>query len=134
MPDPHDPHEVLAAVRRLEAELDELRARTRRSAAPDLEGLRQAIAADSARERRAVVEDLDTMLDLIGESWRDTRGQIGRLEARVGELGDQVQTLVDAMRTATFEVRFGAPTTNGNGNGVGPTHHGNGAGLNAPAR
>ncbi len=130
MSDPHDPHEVLAAVRRLEAELDELRARTRRSAAPDLEGLRQAIAADSARERRAVVEDLDTMLDLIGESWRDTRGQIGRLEARVGELGSQVQTLVDAMRTATFEVRFGSATSKENGSGAGSAHHVNGEAHN----
>jgi hypothetical protein len=90
-----------------------------------LEGLRQAIAADAARERRAVVEDLDTMLDLIGESWRDTRGQIGRLEARVGELGTQVQALVDAMSNATFELRFGATTGTGNGNG----HHSNGNGV-----
>ena len=108
MGDPFDPREVLAAVRRLETELDELRTRSRRSAATvDADALRAAIAADAADERRRVVEDLEVVVDLIGTLWRATSGDTARLADELRGLRHEVAALRSAMESARLEVRFG---------------------------
>ncbi|HWH15347.1 MAG TPA: hypothetical protein VNT51_11430 [Miltoncostaeaceae bacterium] len=117
MSDPSDPREVLAAVRRMEAELDELRLRTRRAAtALDTDALRAAIAADAAEERRRVVEDLETVVELIATAWRSAADGTARLADDVRGLRDEVAALRSAMEHARLEVRFGQ--LNGNGSGV----------------
>lgn len=117
MSDPSDPREVLAAVRRLEAELDELRLRSRRAVSTlDGDALRAAIAADAAEERRRVVEDLETVVELIGASWRATADDTARLAGDVRALRHEVAALHSAMEGARLEVRFGQ--LNGNGSGV----------------
>jgi F0F1-type ATP synthase membrane subunit b/b' len=55
------PQEVLEAVRRLEDDLQAIRARARERER-DMETLRAGIAADAARERQALVEDMERHL------------------------------------------------------------------------
>jgi hypothetical protein len=119
----HDPHEVLAAVRRLEAELEEVRSRARQVASPaGLEELRRALAADAARERREIVEDMEALIDLVGTAWRSTGEQIAAVSAQVAALVAQVGEVramaEDARRTlrgARIELRLGGLAGNGEG-------------------
>lgn len=126
MSDPFDPREVLAAVRRLETELDELRARARRSGQPDLDDLRRAIAADAAAERRQVVEDLETVLDLVAAAWRGNRQDTSRVLDEVAALRDEVGALRAAVEGAHLVVRFGRanglPEADPAGRGLNGTH------------
>lgn len=126
MSDPFDPREVLAAVRRLETELDELRARARRSGQPDLDDLRRAIAADAAAERRQVVEDLETVLDLVAAAWRGNRQDTSRVLDEIAALRDEVGALRAAVEGAHLEVRFGRanglPESAPAGRGLNGTH------------
>jgi hypothetical protein len=107
--DPHDPLEVLAAVRRMEAEVLELRARARRTAEPDLEGLRRAIARDAAEERRRTVEDLGAVIDVVAASWRSTQAQLGQVQAALERSQAEVADLRAALLGARLEVRLGGP-------------------------
>lgn len=108
MGDVTDPREVLAAVRRMEADLEELRTRTRRGTEDrDLDDLRRAIAADAARERRQVVEDIEVMVDLVAASWRSSRDRMEEILGEVHALRDEVTRLRAAVEGAHLEVRFG---------------------------
>lgn len=91
----HDPRDVLDAVRRLEADLDEMRERG--ATAPDLDP-----AAMSVAEQTALVEDLEVLVDLVGSSWRTTREEIAAVAAELTEL----KRLADEARAALKDMRF----------------------------
>lgn len=103
---------MLEAVRRLEAELEVMR-RQARDRARDAIDLREAIAADAARERRAMVEDLERVVDLIGASWRSTHDQIAELGARIDGLRAFVEDSVGSIKTARLELRLQTAQSNG---------------------
>jgi multidrug resistance efflux pump len=106
------PREVLEAVRRLEAELEVLRRQTRERARDAID-LREAIAADAAHERRAMVEDLGRVVDLIGASWRSTHDQVADLGRQVDALRAFVEDAVGSLRTARLELRLQTAHSNG---------------------
>ncbi|MGD9572629.1 MAG: hypothetical protein AB7V62_12120 [Thermoleophilia bacterium] len=110
-PGAQSPQEVLAAVRRLEADLDAIKARARERER-DLNEVRQAIAADAARERQALVEDMERLVELIGTSWRATHDQIAALAHEVGALRDFAERTSASLRGATVELHL-TPPTNG---------------------
>ena len=101
----HDPRDVLAAVRRLEADLEDLRARSRPPAS-ELRVLRDLIAADAADERRRMVEDLEVVVELMGTGWRRTGEQLAALTAEVAELRRTAEDLRQAMSGARLELRL----------------------------
>ena len=107
------PQEVLEAVRRLEADLATIRSRARERER-DLSDLRADIAADAARERRALVEDMERLVDLIGSSWRSTSDQIATLTREVAGLRQFAERSVGSLRDGRMELRF-APSRNGGG-------------------
>ena len=102
----------MEAVRRLEAELEVLR-RQARDRERDAIDLRRAIAADAALERRALVEDLERVVELIGASWRSTHDGIAELGARVDELRDYIEDTAGALRRARLELRLETAAPNG---------------------
>ncbi len=113
------PQEVLEAVRRLEADLDAIRARARERER-DLDVVRRAIADDAARERQALVEDMERLVDLIGTSWRATHDQIAALAADIAVVARDVAGLRDfaertagSLRDARVELHLTPPRTNG---------------------
>jgi multidrug resistance efflux pump len=111
---PQRPREVLEAVRRLEAELDAVRAGAR-ARERELDDLRTAIAADAARERRALVEDLERVVDLVGASWRSTNAQIAALTGEVAALRAFAEETAAALRGARLELRLEAAAAGRNG-------------------
>jgi hypothetical protein len=102
------PQEVLEAVRRLEADLDAIRARARERER-DLNEIRRAIADDAARERAALVEDMERLVDLIGSSWRSTHDQIAMLTNEVAGLRAFAERTAADLRGARVELRIGSP-------------------------
>lgn len=100
------PQEVLEAVRRLEADLARIRAGARERER-DLSDIRADIAADAARERQALVEDMERLVDLIGVSWRSTHDQIAALAQEVQGLKRFAEDAVGGFRDATMELHFG---------------------------
>jgi hypothetical protein len=106
------PRDVLEAVRRLEAELEIVR-RQARDRQRDAIDLREAIAADGARERRAMVEDLERVVDLIGASWRSTHDQVAELGRQVDSLRSFVEDSVGSIKTARLELRLQTAASNG---------------------
>jgi chromosome segregation ATPase len=105
------PQEVLEAVRRLEADLEAIRARARERER-DLDDVRRAIAADAARERQALVEDMERLVELIGTSWRATHDQIAGLAREVAGLRDFAERTAGSLRDARVELHL-APPANG---------------------
>ena len=112
-PGAQSPQEVLQAVRRLEADLDAIRARARERAR-DLDEVRRTIADDAARERTLLVEDMERLVDLIGSSWRSTHDQIAvltnevsALGAEVARLGDFAERTAGSLRDARVELHLG---------------------------
>ena len=78
-------HAVAEAVRRLEADLARIRAGAHERER-DLVDLRADIAADAARERQSLVEDMERLVDLIGAGWSATHDQIAGLAGEVQDL------------------------------------------------
>ena len=103
------PQEVLEAVRRLEADLHSIRTRARERER-DLNDLRAGIASDAARERQALVEDMERLVDLIGTSWRATHDQIAALAGEVAGLRHFAETTASTLRGARVELHLGGPT------------------------
>jgi predicted nucleic acid-binding Zn-ribbon protein len=92
----HDPRDVLDAVRRLEADLGEMRARAASESEPaPASGMRTS-------EQTAIVEDLEVLVDLVGSSWRTTRQEVAAVAAELAEL----RRLADEARAALKDVRF----------------------------
>jgi hypothetical protein len=94
MSGPHEPGDALEAARRLEAGLGEARARAREDPPPEL-GL-------DPDQHRALVEDLEVLVELVGSSWRQTREEIQALTAELADL----RRLADEARAALRDVRF----------------------------
>jgi hypothetical protein len=86
----------LDAVRRLEADLGEMRARAASEAEP------APVAGMRATEQTAIVEDLEVLVDLVGSSWRTTREEVAAVAAELAEL----RKLADEARAALKDVRF----------------------------
>ena len=121
----HDPREVLAAVRRLEADLAEMRAAGTRAGTGDLEDLGRALAEDAARARRETVEDMEAVVDLVGAAWRSTGNRLARLSEQVAaltaEVGEIRAIAEEARRTlsgARVELRLAPATGHGEANGA----------------
>ncbi len=91
----HDPRDVLAAVRRLEADLGDMRERVVRAPPPDT-------AAMTAADQTAMVEDLEVLVDLVGSSWRTTRQEVAAVAAELADL----KRLADEARAALKNMRF----------------------------
>jgi multidrug resistance efflux pump len=108
----HDPREVLEAVRRLEVDIEELRARSRPGSS-ELHALEEEIAARAAEERRAIVEDLEVVVDLIGASWRRAEERADALARDVAELRRVADDLRRALGSARLELRLGPLGGNG---------------------
>lgn len=107
-PGAQSPQEVLEAVRRLEADLESIRSRARERER-DLTEVRRAIAADAARERQALVEDMERLVELIGTSWRATHDQIAALAGEVAGLREFAERTAGSLRDAKVELRLGPP-------------------------
>jgi len=115
MADPHDPREVLEAVRRLEGELADLRSRAMHPMAREIDRLRAGMAEDAATERRRIVEDLDTVLELVGETWRSTREQLDAMREELAATRAEMAALRRGIEGARLEVRFGSAGAGSNG-------------------
>lgn len=102
----HDPREVLDAVRRLEAGLDEIRVRT--SSPPTVVA---PVVETSLTEQRALVEDLELVVELVGNSWRATRDEVAAIASELSEL----RRLADEARAALTDVRFELHMVRGDG-------------------
>ena len=111
------PQEVLEAVRRLEDDLQAIRARARERER-DMDSLRAALREDAARERQALVEDMERLVDLIGTSWRSTHDQIAELTAEVRSLRHFAETTADMLKGASVELHLGGPV-----NGLHEAHY-----------
>jgi hypothetical protein len=108
------PQEVLEAVRRLEADLEAIRARARERER-DLRDLRAGIAADAARERQQIVEDMERLVDLIGSSWESTHRQIAALAGEVAGLRTFAEEATAGLRGARLELQLAPRVANGTG-------------------
>jgi len=91
----HDPRDVLDAVRRLEADLGEMRERVVRAPSPDMTTM-------SVADQTAMVEDLEVLVDLVGSSWRTTRQEVAAVAAELADL----KRLADEARAALKDMRF----------------------------
>jgi hypothetical protein len=103
-----DPRDVLAAVRRMEAELERVRMGAVHHE-PTIAEVRAELTAQAATERRAIVEDLELLLNVMEAGWRRTNDEITRLSAQVAELREHVIESRDAIAGARLEVRLGTP-------------------------
>lgn len=79
----------------------------------DVIDLRSAIAADAAGERRALVEDMERVVELIGASWRSTHDGIAELGARIDGLRDYIEEAAGTLRHARLELRLQTAAPNG---------------------
>ena len=102
------PQEVLEAVRRLEDDLQAIRTRARERER-DMDSLRVALREDAARERRALVEDMERLVELIGTSWRSTHDQIAELTSEVRSLRHFAETTAAMLQGASVELHLGSP-------------------------
>lgn len=91
----HDPRDVLDAVRRLEADLGEMKERVIREPSPDMTTV-------SVADQTAMVEDLEVLVDLVGSSWRTTRQEVAAVAAELADL----KRLADEARAALKDMRF----------------------------
>lgn len=91
----HDPRDVLDAVRRLEADLGEMRERVVRDPLPDR-------VTVTIADQTAMVEDLEVLVDLVGSSWRTTRQEVAAVAAELADL----KRLADEARAALKDMRF----------------------------
>jgi hypothetical protein len=91
----HDPRDVLDAVRRLEADLGEMRERVIRDPSP-------GTTTVSVADQTAMVEDLEVLVDLVGSSWRTTRQEVAAVAAELADL----KRLADEARAALKDMRF----------------------------
>ena len=101
----HEPEDVLNAVRQLESQLDELRSRARQQAppTPQITTELREMRDEALRERRAVVDDLRMIVDLVAAGAERTSEEISSLKDEVRELRELADT---AMSGARFEVRM----------------------------
>ena len=95
----HDPRDVLAAVRRLEADLDEMRSR---GAGPS----EQAAPSMTVTDQTALVEDLEVLVDLVGSSWRTTREEVAAVAAELTALKQLADEARAALKSMRFELRL----------------------------
>lgn len=93
----HDPREVLDAVRRLEAGLNEIRTR---AAAPGM----ASGAEISVSEHAALVEDLELVVELVGNSWRATRDGVAGITAQLVDQRKATEEARDEVAVITAEL------------------------------
>ncbi len=95
----HDPRDVLAAVRRLEADLGDMRERVVREPPPEA-------AAMTVADQTAMVEDLEVLVDLVGSSWRTTRQEVAAVAAELADLKQLADEARAALKNMRFELRL----------------------------
>lgn len=101
-----DPRDVLAAVRRMESELARVRASSGRPE-DSVDDLRSQLATESANERRAVVEDMELLLDVMEAGWRRTHEELQAVTRQLADLRSSVIECQDVLAGARLEVRLG---------------------------
>lgn len=110
----HDPRDVLDAVRRLEADLGEMRARAAKEpATPGTSGMHVS-------EHTAIVEDLEVLVDLVGSSWRTTRLEVAAVAAELAELRQLADEARAALQNVKFELRLVRDEARGEGSEPAP--------------
>jgi len=100
-----EPEDVLDAVRQLESQLDDLRLRARQQGPvePQITNELREMRDEAMNERRAVVDDLRMIVDLVAAGAERTSEEISSLKNEVRELRELADT---AMSGAKFEVRM----------------------------
>lgn len=91
----HDPDDVLAAVRQMEDDLQEIR----RRAAGGPAGVADQIAElreESAAERAALIEDMRLVVEVVASGWQRTARELEALRAEIGELRGMARGLAGA--------------------------------------
>jgi hypothetical protein len=83
--------------------------------AGEIDRLRVSLAEDAATERRRMVEDLDAVLELVGESWRSSRAQLELMRQELEATRAELRALRAGIEGARVEVRFGVPQAGANG-------------------
>jgi len=102
-----DPREVLSALRRMESEMARVQAEGLVTAPPmALDALRAELADEAASERRALVEDMELLLDVMEAGWRRTHDELARVTAQLEDLRTRMDETRDAVSGATFELRL----------------------------
>lgn len=91
----HDPDDVLAAVRQMEDDLQEIRRRARGGPA-DVSGQIAELREESAAERAALVEDMRIVVEVVATGWRRTAREMEALRAELGELRGLARGLTGA--------------------------------------
>ena len=100
-----EPEDVLEAVRNLESQLEHLKARAQEQSSPEhrISNELREMRDEAIRERRAVVDDLRMIVDLVAAGAERTSQEISSLKSEVRELRE----LADAtLASAQFEVRM----------------------------
>ena len=90
MSDPFDPHEALAAVERLERDLDDVRRRTRRPQMVDADTLRAELDRRADSDRARGVDDLAPVMDVLEAAWHAQRRGHDAVTEAVRGVGAQV--------------------------------------------
>ena len=109
----HDPRDVLDAVRRLEADLGEMRARAAKDPTEPTSRMR-------VHEQTAIVEDLEVLVDLVGSSWRTTREEVAAVAAELAELRQLAADARAALKDVRFELRLVRDEARGEGSEPAP--------------
>jgi hypothetical protein len=100
-----EPEDVLDAVRQLESQLEHLKVRAKEQATPDarITNELREMRDEAVRERRAVVDDLRMIVDLVAAGAERTSQEISSLRREVRELRELADTTLSG---AWFEVRM----------------------------
>jgi hypothetical protein len=100
-----EPEDVLDAVRQLESELEHLKVRAKERATPDarISNELREMRDEAIRERRAVVDDLRMIVDLVAVGAERTTEEISSLRREVKELRELADS---TLSSAQFEVRM----------------------------
>lgn len=116
----HEPEDVLDAVRALESQLAHLRSRVHEQRAPEPEGTQverqlREMRDEAMRERRAVVDDLRMIVDLVAAGAERSSREINALRTEVRELRELADSTLAGAR---FELRMqanGSPSVRSGG-------------------
>ncbi len=100
-----EPEDVLDAVRQLESQLEHLKVRAKEQATPDarITNELREMRDEAIRERRAVVDDLRMIVDLVAAGAERTTEELSSLKREVKELRELADS---TLSSAQFEVRM----------------------------
>lgn len=102
----HDPDDVLAAVRQMEDDLQEIRRRAGAGPAGVADQIAE-LREESAAERAALIDDMRLVVEVVATGWQRTAREIESLRAEIGELRGMARGLAGAR----LELRVAEPPT-----------------------